>query len=450
MVNRVRKANRIAGTIAAAAAVAIVSLWTVSALTAGTASAAPPNPHLSAGTTTDSCAACHRFHTAQNDNLVNSTAPQSTLCFSCHDGTGADSNVAAEYSDPGVPADDPGTSSFYSHPATAASSHTSGLVDEFAGVLNRHAQCGDCHNPHTVSASVPDQTAEGWTSSGSLAGSSGVAAGAPLSWKGSIGFEYELCLKCHSIYTTLLTYSAESEKKTDKAAEFDPANASYHPVRAPGKNNTAALDNSLLGGSLWHFTTGSTIRCTHCHGNYRLPGSPLVVDTPPPSARLAPHSSVNRGLLIANYQDRELKAPSAVNNYSGGDFALCYLCHSEAPFPDTSGDARSDTNFRFHGYHASMLFDDPAGNTVTSTDIDAPGAGQGNAICAECHFQTHSTRFAVNGSNQAYEGLVNFGPNVLPDPGSGQGPLWYYTPGSRGSGGCTLLCHGKQHENKVY
>ena len=78
------------------------------------------------------------------------------------------------------------------HPPTRAARSTSSR-----GVLNRHAECGDCHNPHTVNDAATAESGSGWTASGALTGASGVAASAPLAWKNPIGYEYELCLKCH-------------------------------------------------------------------------------------------------------------------------------------------------------------------------------------------------------------------------------------------------------------
>jgi len=444
-VNKERRAGNTARAIVVAAVVALAGLWTVSALTPGAASATPPSPHLSTGATTDTCAACHRSHTSQNDNLLKATVPQSTLCFSCHDGTGANYNVAAEFSEipVTVPANDPATSSFYSHPATTASTHTSAQVDEFAGVPNRHSECSDCHNPHTVSAAAPTESGSGWTASGALTGASGVAASTPLAWKNPIGFEYELCLKCHSRYTQLLSYSKESYKKTDKAAEFDPvANASYHPVEAPGKNTTTAMEQSLAGGSLWQFTTTSTIRCVNCHGDYRsVAGTP----TPAADARLAPHTSRYRGLLIANYRDRDLKPRD--DPYTSTDFTLCYLCHSEAPFSTSSDLGRDDTNFPLHAKHLVRIATPGSDTSLDIDDILDPG--RGNAICAECHYRLHGTSLAPWAANRGYSRGVNFAPDVQPRSGQTPpqtNPLWS-GPTSRT---CSLICHGKDHNAEIY
>lgn len=417
------------------AAIALAALIGLSSLGTGPspASGEPSSPHVAAGVVTDTCAACHRSHTGQNDRLVESV-PQTTLCFTCHDGTGSMYDVAAEYSDPGIPANDAATSSFYSHTSANPASHTSARVDEFAGVLNRHAECSDCHNPHSLTSADAAATGTGWLASGSLLGTAGVAATSPPAWRDPLIYEYELCLKCHSDYTQLLSYTSQSEKKTDKATEFDPSNASYHPVRAPGTNTTAAMDNSLAGGSLWQFTSASTIRCVNCHANGSLAGG-----SPTWYGKLAPHTSQNRGLLLANYRDRDLKPD--VEPYSAADFALCYLCHSAAAFETQATEPRADTNFPLHGLHVTGL----PGGGGGSLDIDDPGAGQGSAICAECHFELHSTRFAPYSSNQAYSRGVNFAPNVQPIPGAPE-PEWSGPAGRT----CALVCHGQNHEDEPY
>ena len=424
-----RRATRTRWTVAAIAFVVLAGLTGLAL--PSPASADPPSPHLSGGATTGTCAACHRTHTGQNDKLLKSV-PQSTLCFSCHDGTGSMYNVASEYADVNIPVNDATTSSFYSHTSPTPSTHTSARDDEFAGVLNRHAECSDCHNPHTLTSVNAAPSPSGWLASGALSGTAGVAA--TLMWKDPLAYEYELCFKCHSSYTQLLSYTKESQRKTDKAAEFDPANESYHPVRAPGKNTTTAMENSLAGGTLWPLTTASTIRCLQCHANSSLMGG-----TPMWDGKLAPHASRNRGLLLANYRDRDLKP--ALEAYNGADFELCYLCHSAAPFATQSKDSRSDTNFRMHGFHMT----DIPGEGSGTRDIDTAGAGQGNAICAECHFQLHSTRFAPHAGNQTYSRGVNFAPNVQPRPGIAN-PQWS-GPTSRT---CALVCHGEDHNSDIY
>jgi hypothetical protein len=80
--------------------------------------------------------------------------------------------------------------------------------------------------------------------------------------------------------------------------------------------------------------------------------------------------------------------------------------------------------------------------------VDDDGAGRGNAICAECHFRTHGTAFAVDGQAPGSR-LVNFSPNVQPYQGSNPlyaGRLEFGTPAQT----CTLTCHGVDHGEYSY
>lgn len=46
-------------------------------------------PHGDYAPTTDECATCHRTHTADGPNLLNSPAQNNEFCYTCHNGTGA-------------------------------------------------------------------------------------------------------------------------------------------------------------------------------------------------------------------------------------------------------------------------------------------------------------------------------------------------------------------------
>jgi predicted CXXCH cytochrome family protein len=422
--------------------------------TTGISAASLASPHLIEGLGSDTCGACHSSHRARASMLLIRPAPQSALCFTCHNGTGATSNIAAQYADPGVPANDPNVDAWFSHPATALSNHTSDRDPaEFAGTLNRHTACADCHQPHAADDSLALETTAGWTASGALKGAAGVAVtyagdGTPTyTLKTSSAYEYELCFKCHSGFTQLKPPTGgPSRWALDKAVELNPGNASYHPVEAAGTNGTARMAASLKGTSpykLWTFTTASTVRCVNCHGDPRLanPSAP-----PPAGDRLAPHAVANRGMLIANLRDRDLQPGSGT--YSAADFALCYTCHAEAPFVEPFGDGTPETNFRFHGVHTVSIasFDGSSGGSV-----DQDGAGRGNAICAECHFRTHGTAYAVDGQVPGSR-LVNFAPNVqtyqAPNgPGEDYFGKLQWVAGTRS---CTLTCHGVDHKARTY
>jgi hypothetical protein len=114
------------------------------------------------------------------------------------------------------------------------------------------------------------------------------------------------------------------------------------------------------------------------------------------------------------------------------------VCHAEAPY---SSETATATNFKLHGLHLTAL----AGKGAGGTDINTPGAGQGNAICAECHFRLHSTTNKVGTQSVPGSRLVNFAPNVTPN-----GTILSWTPGATGSGTCTLTCHGQSHSGYSY
>ena len=399
------------------------------------------------------------------------------MCFACHDslGTGSIFKSAAELT--AVPANDPARDTWYSHPVTSSSTHTSDANNEFGGVLNRHSTCSDCHDAHAATNVAPVEGAKGWSASGTIAGASSVkvtnhAGSGPtyelvqgptsLTDTGTLGggtpatFEYELCFKCHSGFTQLLSHSAEpaashpSWWSLDKGIELDPLNAkSFHPVEAAGTNQTPAMTASLSGPStykLWTFTTTDTVRCANCHAGPTTPATGTTPDT-----LLPVHASSQRGILVAPYRDRELKPANEA--YAAADSALCYLCHAEAPMTDPS--ATTATNFSgkpgapyaatFQSLHALHLAGIAANSTGTSGDIDTPGAGQGNAVCAECHYRLHSTALAYNIGDRGNTGLVNFAPDVLPDNGT-----LTWTSTGVGQGSCTMTCHGYTHKAVTY
>ncbi|MEO6143869.1 MAG: cytochrome c3 family protein, partial [Dermatophilaceae bacterium] len=426
-------------------------------------SAATGSPHDMAAA---QCGTCHRGHAAKGPSLL-AQSTQSALCFSCHNGT-AGANVAAQYA-LARPVNDPAAREYYSHdeptPAVTPAPTQPGL-DEFNGVSNRRTQCADCHNSHQANGTDSIETPDGWTASGRLAGVSGVsvengAAGTAPKYTLLSGLdtnvvtanlvtrEYQLCFKCHSGSTTLLPpiVGKPSKDALDKGVEFNPANPSFHPVEAKGTNDTGKMTDSLAGSSpykLWNFNVGSTIRCLNCHAG----GATDPTATPPlpqPGSSLAPHTSSNRGILLENYRDRVLKPSAAASAtdaaYSAGDFALCYVCHAEAPFAnknDPADGSSNATNFKLHGLHLTGL----ATKGDKGTDIDTAGDGQGNAICAECHFRIHSTTNKVGDQAISGKRLVNFAPNVLPVAAGG---TLSWTAGTPGGGSCALTCHGKTH-----
>ena len=414
-----------------------------------------PNIHGPYSTTAVQCGICHRSHAGKAPNGLTKSSPQSTLCFTCHDGTGANTNVLATYTDPAVPQNVVSDRKIYRHDSLGATSHTSATLNEFGGVSNRHSECSDCHNAHQANGTDSVSTTTGVTNSGRLRGVSGVAvvngaAGTAPAYTfldaktdtTAITREYQLCFKCHSGFTTLDSNAgfAPSRYRLDKAIEFNPNNLSYHPIEAAGKNQTTKMAASLSGASpykQWNFSTSSTISCANCHSNYLK----YNLVTPPSATASSPlHASQNAGILRQNYRNRLLKPQGEL--YNDADFALCLMCHSNTPFA-ADGGGTDRTNYFLHGYHTAAL----AGMGNPLMTIDTPGAGGGNAVCAECHFRQHSTTYQDVTVPQTVPGsrLVSFAPNVQ---ASGTTRSW--TPGAVGRGSCTLVCHGVTHNGWSY
>jgi predicted CXXCH cytochrome family protein len=404
------------------------------------------SPHVpSSSLVSDTCAACHPTHTARSGYLLSKDAPQETLCFTCHNASGSGSNVDVQGRYAAAPANVPGAREYYRHDVVA----------------DPTLECSSCHNAHNATAAASIQTASGWTVAGAQSTVAGVAvtngaAGSTPSYTSKDGTygnqptrEYEICFSCHTGGAVASNAGQPASRyQLDKGVELNPANASYHPIEAAGKNQTAAMTNSLLGSSpfkQWNFAANGTVRCVNCHSDSQKWDPALPINGTAATAAgadLPPHTSQYRGILIQNYRDRVLK--SSGETYAAADSALCLVCHAEIGF---LSDSTSTTNFRYHAKHLTDIRGEGSGGT----SVDTPGDGQGNAICSECHFRIHGTALAYQDGDRSNTRLVNFAPNVTPfvAQGSATGVLKWTATGV-GAGTCTLTCHGYDHVAKSY
>lgn len=380
------------------------------------------------------CVNCHTPHGARDGlGLVPNLEffREEALCLSCHDGSGpATTNIAAELS------------KARRHPVvTTAGVHTTaeGINSTAFGVTARHAECSDCHNPHATRGAAPLSGTSRVQVTNGAAGTVPAFLALPATDSTPVK-EFELCFKCHSSWTT------RPAGQTDLAMVLNPANESMHPVEGPGRNTSSTMSNSLDGGTgLPHLTTTSVLTCADCHNTDALPRTVSLASAYTGAAPKGPHGSNVTAANVA-YSGALLRAPvratlkprSGTNDFTLEEFALCFICHASGPFRTTSESARSDTSFRLHGMHLNKLNDKGNG----AGDINTPGAGMGNAICRECHFNTHGTRGAPFSGNRTYAKGVNFSPNITGPSGTGQ-PSW--TPGS-----CSLRCHGTSHNPETY
>ena len=144
---------------------------------------------------------------------------------------------------------------------------------------------------------------------------------------------------------------------------------------------------------------------------------------------------------MTHQRDRLLKPRG--EDYAPADFALCFVCHAENGFAETTS---GTTGFFDNGHDKHLMRIATDGNNPT-TSIDVEGAGRGNAICSECHFRTHGTALAYRVGDRANQRLVNFAPNVEPLGGVNGVPK--FTKTATG-GSCTLICHGESHNGESY
>ena len=232
----------------------------------------------------NACLCCHRPHSAGGRERLLHFRRSEDNCFSCHDGSVAQTNLRRELSKPSR------------HDVV----RYDGIHDvrESPTSMARHVECADCHNPHAaqdVAASAP-------VLKGAMKEVSGITISGGFTSHSQ--YEYEVCFKCHgdnpngpqSTITRQIT-------QTNTRLEFTPSGPSFHPVAGPGVNrNVPSLKSPM--------TVAATIYCTDCHNSESSSGAK------------GPHGSVYRPLLERNYETSDQLAESEQA------YALCYKCHS--------------------------------------------------------------------------------------------------------------------------
>ena len=247
-------------------------------------------------------------------------------------------------------------------------------------------------------------------------------AGSPSAydWQADAAGEYQVCFKCHSSFTNLPTYQPDGwngiayvanglRKLTstlasqvldsrDMAKQFNPAQASFHPVAAIGRNQNIPA-NSFVNG----WSQSSMVYCTDCHSN------PAAV-----AGDLGSHGSPQLHLLngTANYSTVIRTSSQPVPN--AGE--VCFQCHNFQTY--VTGQNQS-TNFEYHAKHMN-------------NDL--------GVTCYTCH-DSH-------GSEQQH--LINMDASMMTFlNGRNSQTAWYYDPTTQRAG-CFVSCHGETHDPKEY
>ncbi len=253
---------------------------------------------------------------------------EENVCFACHSTT-SNPNAGSNMDFYNVKAMTSAAlgieSSFgltYTHPTTTFSDrHEPGENAAALGDGNRHAECGDCHDVHAAQQGTHDGSSN--LVSNALKGTWGVE---PTSWpdaptptdNGNVfaapsGYnvvnpaqkEYQICLKCHSNYTTLPTGAR------NLAEEINPNYPSTHGITIANQNSycntTTMFEPWGSSGVAW---------CSDCH---RSDNS---------SHPEGPHGSNQEHLLVA----------SIVSDDANGT-PLCDVCHNPFTYWDGSASA---------------------------------------------------------------------------------------------------------------
>ncbi len=291
------------------------------------------------------CTQCHDPHGSNNPSLTK--AAGSANCTYCHDGsvTGA-ANITGLLGKP------------YNHPvADPAGIAAHSDTENYAGILTRHAQCTDCHNPHEANGSTP--AVRNGADQGPLKGVSGVgvnwanvSAGAePAAGdfiiKPGADLAAEVCLKCHSNYA----YGASPPSgQTNQAKEFNPANSSVHPVFGSGNNHyttpTVTNGNKVTMEAPFNQTANehTPLKCTDCHG-VDTTATTYSADT----NVKGPHGSSNKYMLK--------KDPNSD--------AFCLMCHKAGVYVSGALLGSRYSLHHFHNGYGTTCRTCHGGNTVT-------------------------------------------------------------------------------------
>jgi hypothetical protein len=401
------------------------------------------------------CGHCHEEHAGQDaDATLYPYAlfgSEENVCWACHNGS---TTYAADARLPFSSTPVNTTTDYYKHPVsqlfsgTTPSAHRAGETApaSFSGG-KRHAECADCHDAHAsansgtpgVSVHQPGGTT-GNRMGTSLRGTMGIkvtawqSAGSPFSsatasltrlTDTTTSYEWQVCFKCHSSFTTLPTFVAvgsgnylankltstnarQVKEYQDVGQAFNPNNLAYHPVTAQGKNTTMVAGSFV---SPWSRT--STLCCSDCH-------TKGVAS----AGAAGPHGSSYMHILERPYYLREnthYRDSSWGRNIGQDPNELCFKCHRWQTYVQKESDPATNTGFRkgSDNQHTKHMGD------------FAPGV-----TCYTCH--------DVHGTNKQH--LINFNLDYVTSPPGSQAS---YTHNATG-GSCTVTCHGKFHSALAY
>lgn len=365
------------------------------------------------------CLNCHAPHNAGTPARLQKGAEEET-CFTCHNGNTASTDIQGDFAKTDA------------HPVltTPNANHDAESLEDPL-TMSPHAECADCHNPHSVQSAPPmisfnpNNLAQTTTTpplaNALVSGVKGVDINGSV--VSSVTNQYELCFKCHGLPAKGPCGSAIATERCstatgwsmvrqdavynirDKVNPATPGLVSWHPLVSNNPANNAEVPS--LRTDIPLDKVNSLIYCTDCHNS----------DTSAAAGGTGangPHGSNNEGLLAQTYA-----LDPIVPTGGSTDFVLCFKCHSQAALLSSPLSGFS------HQRHI---------NTRTKS-------------CVNCHdpHGSHKFNHLINfQTNSSYTG----GPYVISPQGANPEPI--FQDDGVYAGTCFLNCHGNSHAGRSY
>jgi predicted CXXCH cytochrome family protein len=349
------------------------------------------------------CQICHTSHSSQSQEHLLYYPTEAEVCNPCHGGTTPSGDPhSASIRGANVVAQ---TEKISAHRMNTRQMPVKARISPLFRIgqsMSENVTCTDCHNPHAVTSRESVVSNAGIP--GDLWGVSGIDRNGMKVLSAS--YEYEICFKCHADYDELSPFVPRVISTTNKRLQFDTVNPSFHPVLGTGRNPNVPSLTSQIDPAL---TVTSIIKCTDCHSD----------DS---GKSKGPHGSSFAPILRERYEISD----DTMECYQS--FALCYRCHDRT----------------------SILSDASFQKKIARTTVSGGGHSghlAAGASCSLCH-DPHGVSDTSGPGTGSHMHLINFDTRIVtPAPGH---KYPFFTHNGIFAGSCTLVCHGKLHDNLSY